>query len=174
MRSAQPEAPPLVPSEGPDPVSPGTEPEQLTWVGSADVAVLAHRVLPLEVLRRLAKWQGRLIYWLRPGQAEVLRTNLAPFARPGESAASLARRFLEDQQIRRLLLILAARLTTEELRELAPLRGLERLERVCAEGKGAILLLSHLHSTGGFLVVILLRRLGYPISESRCCNLWAA
>ena len=142
---------------------PDTGSAKVPWARVGDLAELGHRMLPLGALCRLSAWRGRLLYGLRRREAEALRKNLAPLARGNDDAATLARRFLEEQQIRRLLIILAPRLGTEELLRLLPLRGLENLERALAGGSGAILLLSHLHSLGGLLAVVLLRRLGHDV-----------
>lgn len=165
MPSAAPDTPPLTVPEEPAPVIPGAELGNSRWIEPADVATLAHRILSLNALCRLAGWHGRLLYHMHPRQSASIRANLQPFAAPGESAATLARRFLEERQVRRLLLVLAPRLSTSELQALVPISGMNWLTRVAAEanGGGALLLLSHVHSIGGLLAIILLRRLGHDV-----------
>lgn len=165
MPSAAPDTPALPVPEEPTTRIPGAERGNLGWIGAADVAVLANRILPLTVLSRVAGWHGRFLHRVHPRQAAAIQANLEPFAGPGERADRLARRFQEEQQIRLLLLLVAPRLTTDELRALLPIQGIERLEHVFAggRGKGGLLLLSHVHSMGGLLVVILLRRLGFDV-----------
>lgn len=165
MPSGARESLPLTTPKGRGPVVPDLGPESQRWLGIEDAASLAHLVLSINTLCRLATWRGQVIHRLNLAHAEALRANLEPFAPPGESGGSLARQFLAGQQIRRLLLAIAPRLTTPELRALVPIRGLEWLEQHRAEGtgRGAILLVSHVHSVGGLLAVTLLRRIGYDV-----------
>jgi lauroyl/myristoyl acyltransferase len=148
----------------PPPVIPGAaEPEPLRWAGVGDAAVLLHRLLPVRALTALSGAFGGVQYRARRAEAAVVRRNLVPWATNGESADRLARRFFEERQIRRLLLALGPRLSLDEMKRLIDVRGLEHLDAAARGGRGAILLLSHLHSLGGFVAVIMLRKLGYDV-----------
>jgi len=136
------------------------------WAGIGDAAVLLHRVLPLGSLCALARAHGRLTYRTNRRSAAVVRANLAAFTRPGESAAALAQRFFEERHVRRLLIAVAPRLRLEELRAVCTFQNLGHLEAAAGAGHGAILLCSHLHSSGGLLSIITLRRLGYDVRIS--------
>lgn len=158
---AEPVAPPARPV--PSPALPGGEATRLPWAGVGDAAVLLHRVLPPRALAALAVGFGRLQYAVRREEAAVVRDNLAPWAGAGESPEGLARRFFAERQVRRLLLALSPRLTADDLGRLLEVRHLEHLDEVARRGRGAFFLLSHLHSLGGFLAVIYLRKLGYDV-----------
>jgi lauroyl/myristoyl acyltransferase len=131
--------------------------------GAGDAAVLMHRAWSVSSLARLATAFGRWQYAIRRGEAAVVRENLVPWAASGESADVVARRFFEERAVRRLLLALTPRLSMSEFEAHLDVRGREHLESVARAGRGGILLLSHLHSLGGFLAVIYLRKLGYDV-----------
>jgi lauroyl/myristoyl acyltransferase len=133
------------------------------WAGIGDAVVLLHRLVPAGVLCALARMHGRVGYYVRRRAAAAVRANVAPFVSPGESAATVARRFFEDFETRRLLLALAPRLPVAELRRWCTLRNVGHLEQAVETGRGALLLLSHLHSRGGLLAVIILRKLGHDV-----------
>jgi KDO2-lipid IV(A) lauroyltransferase len=95
-----------------------------------------------------------------------VRRNLAQNFGATRSAAEidlLTRRFFEYRRLRGMLRALAPRLTTAEMDELLPFEGLEHLDRALEQGRGAILLGSHLNSLCMFNAIVLLRERGYDI-----------
>jgi lauroyl/myristoyl acyltransferase len=132
----------------------------------SDLVHFLYPIVPLRLLVAMAKLQGRLIARLRPRSARAVEENLASVMRyaghGGDPRASTIR-FFEGEQVRLLLLHATQRMSREELEELIPLSGLHHLDVAVAGGKGTVLLLSHLNSLGGFLVVMLLRKMGYDV-----------
>ena len=127
---------------------------------------LLGRFLPLSCMVGIARLQGRILFHLRRRAAADIERNLGPvLARAGSStrARTAARRFFEGQQIRLMLLHLTQRMDRASLEALFPVDGLGQLDAAVKSGRGALLLLSHLNSLGGFVAVILLRRLGYDV-----------
>ena len=135
-------------------------------VALSDIAYLLYGIVPTSWLILMARIHGRVLYLVRRRSAKAIRSNLAwvlNYKGDTRSAAAAARRFFEWQQVRVLLLHLSQRMDVEEMKEMFPVSGLEQLDEAIADGQGAILLLSHLNSLGGFLAVILLRRMGYDV-----------
>lgn len=130
----------------------------------ADVANLLYPVLPNAAMFAFARANGRLRARLNSEQFECIAHNLATV--PGVTEAQARRLALQsfmEREIRSLLLVLSPQLDVESMKRLCLLEGLEHLDGAIAKRKGAILLLSHLHSLGAFLGVALLRRMGYDV-----------
>ena len=135
-------------------------------VGAVDAAHLLYPVVPLDWLWPPARWHGRLTYRLRAHERQTVKHNLATVV--GETAApgeldTLVRQFFEYKRMRHLLISLAPRLTRAEKERLLPIDGLHHLDAALAEGRGVILLGSHLNSISLFLSAIDLRERGYDV-----------
>lgn len=131
-----------------------------------DAAYLLYSFLPLQALFALGRVHGRLTHLVARGQRATVRANLAAAVDSTGSAAdvdALTRCFFEYKAGRSLLLGLATRLTDAELERLLPIDGLEHLDAALEQGKGVILLGSHLNSLSMFNAIIMLRRRGYDI-----------
>ncbi len=131
-----------------------------------DILYLLYPILPLRWMFRLARLRGRLSYGLKKTARRVVRNNLAGAltnGRPADDLDVLTRKFFEDRQLRALLIMLAPRMSTQELASLFRIEGLEHLDRAVERGRGVLLLGSHLHSVCMFLAIVLLRRRGYDI-----------
>lgn len=135
-------------------------------VDSSDAGYLLYSVLPLDCIYALSRLHGRLTYLAGRRQRRIVRHNLVDVLGPTRGAAEadvLTRRFFEYRRLRGLLLAMAPRLTSRELSELLPVEGIEHLDAALAEGRGAILLGSHLNSLCMFDAIVLLRERGYDI-----------
>jgi lauroyl/myristoyl acyltransferase len=132
----------------------------------SDLPYLLYRIIPLPWLIRLARLQGRVVFLLRRRSARAVERNLGEvIALDGahHDARSAALRFFEGQTIRSLLFHLTQRIDEERLGALLPMTGLHHLDTAVAEGRGTLLLASHLNSLGGLIAVIQLRRMGYDV-----------
>lgn len=133
-------------------------------VSVADVAEVLNRILPLDWLYAIARLEGGLVYLLRPAKRRVVARNLAPFAKDDSELKRMTRRFFEFSKLRALLLLLFLDMKPEEWERHFSLEGIEYLDQALSEGRGAILLGSHLNSKGVFIAVMLLRERGYDVS----------
>lgn len=134
-----------------------------TLIGLGDVVSLLRRVLPLRWMYALARLNGTLVYLLRPGRRRVVASNLAPFAKTGAEGRALTRAFFQYRQIRVLMLLLFLEMEPEQRASIVEIDGLEHLDQALAEGRGTVLLGSHLNSIGVFLSMISLRQQGYDV-----------
>lgn len=131
-----------------------------------DIAYLLNPVVSLSWMFQLARVHGRLRYLLRRETRAAIHGNIAAVCAEQKNGANidrLTRQFFEYQQLRSLLVYLAPRLSLPEMSRLFPVEGLERLDWAVAQGKGVIVLGSHLNSVCMFSAVALLRRRGYRI-----------
>jgi KDO2-lipid IV(A) lauroyltransferase len=132
----------------------------------ADVAYLAAPFLPMSWMYAVARAQGRLQHLLRRRERETLRANFSRYFGHGRSPAEIdrmARRFFEYEQVRRVQLAVAPRLSLAQLSGMFPLEGLEHLDQAVARKKGAFLLGCHLNSISMFITIMMLRDRGYDI-----------
>ncbi len=129
-----------------------------------DLATLAYPLMPTAAMCAVAKAYGRLRARLEPHRFRTLVDNLSrvPGVTP-EEARRLARRYVEDREVRTLLLTLSAQMELSDMEQLFRVEGVEHLDEALRRGKGAFLLLSHVHSLGGFLAVAMLRKMGYDV-----------
>ena len=148
------------------PVEPGSAPtqtpvaQQLVCLG--DLADLFHIAIPHTWFYGIARWHGRLRWATNRRLREVVRDNLRDV--PGLSATELRRAtrvFLENKQLRLLLMFLFPRLTSRAVEQLWPIEGLSHLDAALAGEKGALLVMSHLNSTMNLIARDRLLRLGY-------------
>lgn len=133
-------------------------------LSAGDLAYLAYPVVPLPILRSAARARGLIGGWLRTRAWRVARDNIRAVL--GDSAGppeQLARRFLVNQQLQKLLVMLAPKLRPDDLERALPMAGLEHLDRALAGGTGAVILASHLNSVSMFVAAIVLRRRGYDV-----------
>lgn len=132
-------------------------------VSLGDAAEILHRVLPLSWMYRLARLNGRLVCALRGEKRRVVAANLAPFADGATELEEMTRQFFEYKQTRVLMLLLFLGMAPEQREEHFGIDGLEHLDSALSEGRGAILLGSHLNSIGVFMAVMILRQRGYDV-----------
>jgi lauroyl/myristoyl acyltransferase len=132
-----------------------------------DAANLLYPVVPTTAMCAAARAYGRLRSFREPDKMRVLTENLSQV--PGitpERAKTLARWAMEEREIRSLLLVLTPQLTLGDMQQMFKLDGLEHLDEALAQGKGVMLLLSHMHSLGAFVGIAMLRKLGYDVQVS--------
>jgi KDO2-lipid IV(A) lauroyltransferase len=144
----------------------GGEASPRGWLNLGDLAYLGYPAAPLPLLRGLARVRGAAAALLRSRDWRVARDNIRAVLGPrhgGVSAERLARRWLVNQQLQRLLVVLAPRMSTAALERALPIEGVVHLEAALAGGKGAVLLGTHLNSVSMFVAAILLRRRGYDV-----------
>jgi lauroyl/myristoyl acyltransferase len=135
-------------------------------VGPADAAYCLYSVLPLDWIFALVRVNGRFTYFVRRRQRSTVERNLTSVFGATKTPSEidlLTRRFFEYKRERDVLMALAPRLTEAEIARLLPIEGLEHLDTALDRRQGVILLLSHLNSLCGFLLVILLRKRGYDV-----------
>ena len=128
-----------------------------------DVANILRRVLPVPWLHRLARLHGLLVYLLSAERRRTVAGNLAPFASDDAELKRMTRRFFELRQVRVLMMVLFLELDPSRWDEHLRIDGLEHLDRALAEGRGVILLGSHINSIGLFMAIMMLRRRGYDV-----------
>lgn len=133
-------------------------------VSLADLAELLDRLLPRGWVYRLARFEGGLAYLLKPPRRRVVARNLAPFAKDQSELKKMTRRFFEFSKLRVLLLLLFLEMKPEEWERHFAVEGVEHLDSALAEGKGVVLLGSHLNSKGVLITVMLLRSRGYDVN----------
>lgn len=135
-------------------------------VRSADVSFVLYSVLPLDWIWSLARLHGKLTYHLARRRRSIVQDNLEGVfgsAKSPREIEDLTRAFLEYQRLRGVLLALSPRLGSSELEELVRPEGLEHLDTALEQGRGAILLGSHLNSLVMFDGIIVLRARGYDV-----------
>lgn len=131
-----------------------------------DVAYLLYPTIPLRILFSLARAHGRLLYLTRRTVRDAVRKNLRDAVETSGvvgDVEKMTRRFFEYRQLRTLLLTLAHRLPDGELARLFPIEGEERLDEALAEGRGTVLIGSHVNSICAFMAVHALSRHGYDV-----------
>jgi len=132
----------------------------------SDIAYILYPFVPLSWLVAMARFHGRLLVLFRRKSAQAINRNLARFLQ-AEGNPSLAKRaalqFFQFQQVRVLLVNLTQRMDLSRMQALFKFENLDLLDEAIASGKGTFLLLSHYNSVGGFLAVIMLRRMGYDV-----------
>ena len=136
-------------------------------VDSSDAGYLLYSFLPLGRIFALSRLHGRLTYAVARRQRRIVRRNLADAlagARSDRELDQLTRRFFEYKRVRGVMQAVAPRLTGAEMAKLVPVEGLEHLDRALEQGRGAILLGSHLNSLCMFNAIVMLRQQGYPIA----------
>ena len=135
-------------------------------VDSSDAGYLLYSILSLNSIFALSRLHGRLTYAAARRQRRIVRRNLADAlagAASDHELDLLTRRFFEYKRIRGVMQAVAPRLTSAEMAKLVPVEGLEHLDRALEQGRGAILLGSHLNSVCMFNAIPMLRQQGYPI-----------
>ena len=135
-------------------------------VDPSDAGYLLYSVLPLSRIFELSRLHGRLTYAVARRERGVVRRNLADALAGASSKGELellTRRFFEYKRIRGMMQAVAPRLTRAEMARLFPVEGLEHLDRALEQGRGAVLLGSHLNSISLFLSAIDLRERGYDV-----------
>lgn len=132
-------------------------------VNLSDVAEVLHPVLPRSWMYSIARLHGRMIWALKRGRRRAVARNLAPFVGDAKDLRRLTRRFFELRQLRVLMLVLFLRMDPDEWEQHISIEGLDHLDAALGEGKGVILLGSHLNSIGGFMAIMVLRRRGYDV-----------
>src|SRR3569623_2904298 len=114
-----------------------------TWLGLAIMWCLAH--LPYRMQMRLGRLLGRALNALGGRRRHIAAVNLRlclPELSDHERAA-LLRRHLEAGGIACIETAMSWFASTERLRPLADIRGLEHLHAALAKGRGAIVLMGH-------------------------------
>ena len=135
-------------------------------VDSSDAGYLLYSILPLSRIFALSRLHGRLTYAVARRQRRIVRSNLADAlagASDERELDRLTRRFFEYKRIRGVMQAVAPRLTNAEMAKLVPVEGLEHVDRALEQGRGAILLGSHLNSVVMFNAIPMLRQQGYAI-----------
>lgn len=135
-------------------------------VDSSDIVYLLYPVVPVRWLLGLARRYGALTYLLSRTRRTTVRRNLERAFGSTHTSSELdvlTRQFFEYKRVRGALLALAPRLSEDEIAERVPLEGLERLDAALANGRGVILLGSHINSVCLFLTTIMLRARGYDV-----------
>lgn len=135
-------------------------------IDSSDAGYVLYSILPLSRIFALSRLHGRLTYAVARRQRRIVRENLADALAGTNDERELdllTRRFFEYKRIRGVMHALAPRLTSAEMAKLVPVEGLEHLDRALEQGRGAILLGSHLNSVCMFNAIVMLRQQGYPI-----------
>ena len=132
-----------------------------------DLVYVAYLLLPFRWFLQLGRPLGWLEMLMHPRLRRQVRASMeqafGSTKSPGE-LATLTRHVFEYHQMRSLMLLAAPLMTVRgQLEKYFPLRNLEELDRVLKEGKGAMILSSHINSVGGLLAIIQLRRRGYPV-----------
>ncbi|HLZ29816.1 MAG TPA: lysophospholipid acyltransferase family protein [Chloroflexota bacterium] len=131
-----------------------------------DIAYMLYPSVSLEFLCTLGRLRGRLQYLLGRHDRATVRDNLQQVF--GDQASprqieGMTRRYFEYQQLNRLPIMLAPVLSDADLAKLVHIEGIQHLDQALAQGKGVILLGSHVHSVFMFLAVVALRKQGYDI-----------
>lgn len=143
--------------------SPGSAPTpKLMCLG--DLAYLLGGMVPRQWMYALTRLQGRVQAHARSRARAAVETNFRLTFEPKLSAEDIkrmTRQYFESRQLRRLLVYLFPRLRPAEKERLFPIEGLGRLDAALAQGKGAVLVGSHLHSIVTLLMKGLLREKGY-------------
>jgi KDO2-lipid IV(A) lauroyltransferase len=135
-------------------------------VDSSDAGYLLYSILPLDRIYALSRLHGRLTYLVNRRQRRTVRRNLAQIVgatRSGGEIDQLTRRFFEYRRIRGMMQAVAPRLTNAEMAQRLPVEGLDHLDRALEQGRGAILLGTHLNSVSMFNAIVMLRERGYDI-----------
>lgn len=128
-----------------------------------DLAEILRRVLPQSWMYSIARLHGRLIWALKRDRRRAVARNLAPFAADDKELRRMTRRFFELRQLRVFMLLMFLGMDPDEWERHISIDGLEHLDAALREGKGVILLVSHLNSIGGFMAIMVLRRRGYDV-----------
>lgn len=132
-----------------------------------DVAYLAFLVLPFGLFLQLGRALGWLEMLVRPRARRAVRANLQQAfgaTKSPRELARLTRQVFEFHDMRTLMVLVAPLLAVRgKLEKYFPLRHLENLDRALAEGKGVIVIGSHVNSVGGLLAMISLRQRGYDV-----------
>lgn len=129
-----------------------------------DLANLLYPLLPDSAMFAFARANGRLRAQLGSESFECVVRNIAsvPGVTPAHARKLAVQGFME-REIRSLLLVLTPQLELEAMKRMYGLEGIHYLDEALAKGKGAFLLLSHMHSLGAFLAVSMFRRMGYDV-----------
>ena len=157
---------PAPPERAPAATPPRMAAEPAALLNLADVAYLGYPVLPLPFWYAVARVQGRLKYWLDRRARRAVRGNLASLVAAGAKTEPLevaTRRFFEQDRLRNILFLFAPRMDEAELERRVRFEGLEHLHRAMAEGKGVVLLMSHMNSAVGLIALLLLRAKGIDV-----------
>ena len=132
-----------------------------------DLAYLACLLLPFSLFLQLGRALGWLEMIVRPRSRRAVRANLEHAfgaTKSPREIAKLTRQVFEFHDMRILMVLVAPLLVVRgKLEKHFPLRHIENLDRAIAEGKGVIIIGSHVNSIGGLLAVIRLRQLGYDV-----------
>ena len=132
-------------------------------VSQSDVAGVLQHVLPRSWMYEIARLHGRLIWALKRDRRKAVARNLAPYAADARELRTMTRRFFELRQLRVLMLVMFLSMDPDEWEQHLTFDGLENLDLALRDGKGAILLGSHLNSIGGFMAIMILRQRGYDV-----------
>lgn len=131
-----------------------------------DIAYLLYSIVPFELLCALGRLRGRLQYHLDARARSTVRSNLlAVFGqqRSRQDIEAMTRQYFEYQQMNRFPILLAPALRDADLAKLVRIEGIHHLDQAIAQGKGAILLGSHLSSIFMLLAITVLRKRGYDV-----------
>lgn len=130
-----------------------------------DLLWLLYPLLPQRWVFATAKLHGTLQYLLRTRARHTVRNNYAALfpGRPAAELDALTLQFLQNQRAQNLLVMLAPRMSTATLARFTPFQHLERLREALDQGRGVIVLASHVNSASLFAGIVWLRRAGYDV-----------
>ena len=132
-----------------------------------DIAYIAYALLPLGMYLSFARALGWLEMLVRPSARRAVRANLEAAFGATKSAAELdriTRQVFEGHQMRVMLVLVVPLMAADgTLERRFPLHDIERLDGALAEGKGAIIIGSHVNSIGVLLAMVRLRLMGYDV-----------
>ena len=148
-------------------------------VDRGDLIYVAYLLLPLRAFLFFGRALGWLEMLIRPNARRSVRTNLTTafgHTKPRGEIARLTRQAFEFHQMRLLLVMVAPLLVARDVVATRfPIDGLDILDRALAQGKGAVIMGSHVNSIGLLLAAAQLRKWGYdircPMPEER--DAWA-
>lgn len=136
-------------------------------VDRGDIAYFAYALLPMGWYLSFARALGRLEMLIRPSARRAVRANLEAAFGATKSASELdriTRQVFESHQMRVMMLLVVPLMTADgTLERRFPLHDTAHLDRALAEGKGAIIIGSHVNSIGVLLAIVRLRLKGYDV-----------
>ena len=127
---------------------------------------LLYRFMPLKWTCRIVRLEARLIHRFSHDVRSKITHNLFKLfgnTKDRDEIEGLTFRYFELKQLRMMLLYLHTHLKPAQKEKLFPIEGLEHLDHALAEGKGAVLVGSHLNSIMIFVAMDMLRERGYDV-----------